>query len=1647
MSNKIIGYDNRLWRVDQEFSYTGTDQPFTVDPGTYLFICEGAHGGTGERGIKEYGGITYGEITLNQRTTFHAVVGSDGADYNSDYALCTGGFNGGGHGGMGCNSSYSNGPGGGGATDIRLLAYDEKEYPTYDDEGNVIDPVNTTNLKEYLHITEPTYGADGLPDRFERLEYISYDTIKLTSNIGYHPQGPSIKVNAEVMFLDSSRQDFVHGWNNGKKGSYTFYYQSNQIKGYVVKTDTTYNHQVMSSDIALNTKYTLSFLIGQTFSLYVDGSIKSSYIVGYDVTNAAMEIGYVDGDDRGFKGRMYRYQVYDGAELDELVVDLIPCHDTITNTDGLYDVIRHKYLMMSELTIPENPQDYIPLEYIYAIGKYGSSSYSGYFNTGYIPKANTKIEVDCCCFENTLVNYEILFGTRKGSYQYNAFVFFMRFNGNNVPTYNRSGVETVGSDFTYNERITLVCYRDKAEWFLHNSDTPRGSITTTGTIDDCVSPLLINMTNIYNGSNGVSANNDDYSKFKLYSFKISEINEDTSNEVVVRNYIPARRQSDNTIGLFDLVKNQFITQTGGAWLSGPPIYNHPSLNSRIMVAAGAGGGINESTSSNWYDGLSYGGGPYGSKSPGDTTGPDGFSGLIPSQTNGYAFGYGCHPTKRTSTYSYSGKGCGGGGGGWYSGYASQPHAQNANNMTRQGGGGCSYVLTSKSYKPDGYYPDSKYYFTKTLMHGGQAMGDLFSQNPEDWKNGRVYICKLESVLRKDDVIVYPCTGESVSHNLPAGQYKLKVWGGDGGSRGLTSHCKRGGYSEGIISTEINHTIYVYTGGSGGPNASIGYNENGFQSTVIASENLPSLKFNGGQTIQNLNYILSPSGGGTDIRFDEDDYDHRVIVAGGAGSEGKKNGLGGDGGGELGGIPDDGCAGSGTTAQNQLAYGSGRTTQVQATQSDGYAFGVGGAGTYKSSGYGGCGGGGWYGGCGTVPDGSSDDDRGGGGGSGYVLTDTSDKPGGYALLDDEYYLTETTTTQGGNNLPLWHTKTQIECISISARCICRDADGYKYYDKENNGWTLLPTQTLTPEVFEQYGNSILNDNGLMDAYYIYAYDPEEKATAVDLYVTPNTTVISYIVDRDISITSIMIDADFDKNVFKVSGSTSRIDLEDGTHKTAIDVSVSKLKDVDAEVKIYNIQIVSSGNHTSHEYLKLAPNGRRIFKHIWFDRITGEKMEEERTMELDDPANYIDDKGEVITAQWLLPVGSDKSVPTSYNYVVDGDVTNVYNTHMAEYDRTLYVGMGCRCSDNNLYYIIKAVNLMDDSISSVCKLPWSSVYTKSNYMFITSFLVDKNYFYLQLCSSSSVSTPYTNTLTRIHRTTFAVSQTTTAPYTMQYYGKLVWDDSHIIRAYGSGGYWMYYDTSKNTWTSEKIVNFNTNGLDYCIGTNKTLFSNNQYLYVIDNETNTYLNSITLNNNYAGRMAYHNGKFYIAQKNYFYIYDEESAEMTSRVISIMQYPNFATYCNGSIIIPQTNNTNQLIIYDIDAEAIQTRYLPWTFSSSGFGNSSNAHYIPYESQGYYFYMITTQLVMNYSGYYKYKFGRKFDENTLFTNVSTSTSIETDDRFVTLESSYVMTKNGYMSYPLGEYNNDHIARTELVSKSDYRYLKGSMTRTIEEGE
>ena len=238
------------------------------------------------------------------------------------------------------------------------------------------------------------------------------------------------------------------------------------------------------------------------------------------------------------------------------------------------------------------------------------------------------------------------------------------------------------------------------------------------------------------------------------------------------------------------------------------------------------------------------------------------------------------------------------------------------------------------------------------------------------------------------------TGAVQNVTLPAGKWKLEVWGAQGGYTTETSQTLcRGGYSSGVLNITSETQIYIYVGEKGT------YHN-------YTTEVYPATFNGGGATFGNNN--TSTGGGATDIRIGQDSLYARVIVAGGGGGASLNNSSykGGEGGG-LYGI--DGSSG------NNSNIGTGGTIY------DGYLFGVGQDASGANNGFSGAGGGGWYGGTSGYP-GEGKGSAAGGGGSGWIYTADNfsawqtGNPTDAAnwLLNSTYYLTNAETIDGATS---------------------------------------------------------------------------------------------------------------------------------------------------------------------------------------------------------------------------------------------------------------------------------------------------------------------------------------------------------------------------------------------------------------------------------------------------------------------------------------------------------------------------------------------------------------------------------------------------------------------------------------------------------
>ena len=281
--------------------------------------------------------------------------------------------------------------------------------------------------------------------------------------------------------------------------------------------------------------------------------------------------------------------------------------------------------------------------------------------------------------------------------------------------------------------------------------------------------------------------------------------------------------------------------------------------------------------------------------------------------------------------------------------------------------------------------------------------------------------------------VFEYTGAVQQVTLPAGKWKLEVWGAQGGkgansgSGSVSSSSYAvpglGGYSYGTLTLSNSQTLYVQVGGEG-------------QTIVSGMDTGGTAGYNGGGD-GSVSGTFSRSGGGggaTDIRIGQDSLYARVIVAGGGGSTtwGSDTEYGGYGGGLEGG-----------TAFATTEPGTGGTLISGGINGNPGTFGLGGDsgadGDYNVSG---AGGGGWYGGGSgslTRPGGSKAH---GGGGSGWVYT------------ADNFSTWQTGNSTDANNWLLNSTYYLTNADTIAGNQSFEDPDGTEVIGHSGNGYARI-----------------------------------------------------------------------------------------------------------------------------------------------------------------------------------------------------------------------------------------------------------------------------------------------------------------------------------------------------------------------------------------------------------------------------------------------------------------------------------------------------------------------------------------------------------------------------------------------------------------
>ena len=207
------------------------------------------------------------------------------------------------------------------------------------------------------------------------------------------------------------------------------------------------------------------------------------------------------------------------------------------------------------------PTGYQEVEYI-------QSSGTQYINTGYKPNSNTRLVYDCNVASSVTANNGI-FGVRDTSAATspNRFNFWIQGSGSTIRSdYFGTGKNPSQSINLLNQRIVI----DKNK----NVCTVAGNtLTSEAGTGQCENNLFLFCVN-----NAGTPNY--YTNTRLYSCQIYD------NGALIRDFVPAKN-SDGTVGLYDLVNDAFYSNAGtGTFTAGPDVGTQPTITTRPYWAEG-----------------------------------------------------------------------------------------------------------------------------------------------------------------------------------------------------------------------------------------------------------------------------------------------------------------------------------------------------------------------------------------------------------------------------------------------------------------------------------------------------------------------------------------------------------------------------------------------------------------------------------------------------------------------------------------------------------------------------------------------------------------------------------------------------------------------------------------------------------------------------------------------------------------------------------------------------------------------------------------------------------------------------------------------------------------------------------------------------
>ena len=237
-------------------------------------------------------------------------------------------------------------------------------------------------------------NGGGLPSEYQEVEYIeSTGTQYINTNI-YSSR--KIQTNFDFEFVSLNSQynrvfgaTYQTGSQYGMRGSSA---NNGYLYGELPTTATISDSEITTNvSISINTRYKIEF--NKNFDFIINNNNKGTF-PNYD--NAGSQIIYLFKQNAnttnliGVSIKLYSCQMYNNNIL---VRDYVPCYRKSDGVIGLYDLVNNTFYTNAGTGTFTKGADVMPYTEVNYLQGNSYNVNQNYFDTGYVPNSNTKIEV------------------------------------------------------------------------------------------------------------------------------------------------------------------------------------------------------------------------------------------------------------------------------------------------------------------------------------------------------------------------------------------------------------------------------------------------------------------------------------------------------------------------------------------------------------------------------------------------------------------------------------------------------------------------------------------------------------------------------------------------------------------------------------------------------------------------------------------------------------------------------------------------------------------------------------------------------------------------------------------------------------------------------------------------------------------------------------------------------------------------------------------------------------------------------------------------------------------------------------------------------------------------------------------------------